>query len=107
MVVGGLELEDHQQVEPAVAEADPPDGVPAALLAAVPDALGGLLLERREVDVGEPVVSDGLQEIGHHARRVEQPLVDRIVHGNHRRRRPDGCRWQMSQARVIDRRFVL
>ena len=83
MIVGGLELEDHQQVEPAVAEADPPDGVPAALLAAVPDALRGLLLERREVDVVEPVaVSDGLQEIAHHARGVEQPLVDRVVHAN-------------------------
>ena len=80
-IVARLELEQHQQVQPAVAEPHPPGGVATALLAAVADVLGGKPLERVQVDVGEPVrMADGTQQVAHHAWEAEQAPIDRIVH---------------------------
>ena len=80
-IAGRLELQQHQQVQPAVAEEDPPDSVAPALLAAVADEVRGQLLERVQVDVAEPVgIADGAQQVADHAREAEQALVDGVVH---------------------------
>ena len=81
-VVTGLELQQHEHVQPAVPEAEPPHGVAVAAAQVVAHVLARELPERGEVRLVEPPAGGhGAEQVLDHAREGEEPLVVLVVHG--------------------------
>ena len=78
---GGLELEQHQEVEPPVAQSHPPQGVAPAPAQVPAHELRGQLLEGAEVErVAPPSGGEPAQQVLDHPRVGEQELVGGVVH---------------------------
>ncbi len=79
---GGLELQQHQEVQPFIVEPDPPHQIAVALAQAVADEAGRHRGEGREIERLAPVAGgEAAQQVLNRVRLREQPLVAGIVHG--------------------------
>ena len=80
-VHGGLELEQHQHVEPLVAESHPPRPVAAAPAQVLAHELRGQLLERGEVErIAPPRGGEPAEQVFDHPGMGEQELAGGVVH---------------------------
>ena len=79
-VDGGLELQEDQDVDPAVPGGpDAPEHVGVPLAEVLGDEAGGHAFQGGGIEVAGEVVGDRAQCIGNGARVGEEPLVRRIV----------------------------
>ena len=80
-----LELQQHQHVEPPVAEPNPPHPILVTLAEIVADAAVGPTLQSREIELGDPVPRhESDQQVAHHFREREQQLVRGVEPGRWR-----------------------